>query len=189
MAQRASVSRDTISNAERGRHSLQGPTLSKIAHALGRAPSELLAEEERLSPKAESRASLEPSLFNGLEDERRIVIDYAGCRDALNVFCAHWEEALKVDQLTQRSFQDFEAAAKSLSKLMRQFMGAEMAELGPTENGSEPMFYSERSVLWPAIDRFIVLGIQMDRLGKERFGEDSDAEVIELREYAQRKAG
>lgn len=60
----------TISYAERGCHNLQGPTLSKIAHALGRAPSELLAEE-RLSPKAESRSSREPSLFNGLEKEGR----------------------------------------------------------------------------------------------------------------------
>jgi len=83
LAKRAGVSRDTISHAERGRHSLQGPTLSKIAQALGRTPSELLAEEERLSPKAESRSSLEPSLFNGLEDERRTPslrswIDFAG---------------------------------------------------------------------------------------------------------------
>jgi transcriptional regulator with XRE-family HTH domain len=75
LAKRAGVSRDTISHAEKGRHSLQGPTLNKIAHALGRAPSELLAEEERLSPKAERRSSPEPSLFNGLEEEQR---DYVG---------------------------------------------------------------------------------------------------------------
>ena len=71
LAKRAGVSRDTISHAERGRHSLQGPSLSKIAHALGRVPSELLAEEERLTPKAESRSSLEPTLLNELEEERR----------------------------------------------------------------------------------------------------------------------
>ena len=71
LAKRASVSRDTISNAERGQHSLQATTLHKVAQALGRAPSELLAEEEKLTPKAENRSSLEPSLFNGLEDERR----------------------------------------------------------------------------------------------------------------------
>jgi transcriptional regulator with XRE-family HTH domain len=71
LAKRAGVSRDTISHAERGRHSLQGPTLSKIAYALGRVPSDLLAEEEKLAPKGESRSSLEPSLFNGVEDERR----------------------------------------------------------------------------------------------------------------------
>lgn len=83
-AKRAGVSRDTISNAERGRHSLQGPTLSKIAYALGRSPSELLAEEERLSPKAPRPSSLEPPLFNGLKDERtwhpslRSWIDFVG---------------------------------------------------------------------------------------------------------------
>jgi transcriptional regulator with XRE-family HTH domain len=71
LAKRAGVSRDTISHAERGRHSLQGPTLSKIAHALGKVPSELLAEEESLSPKVEGRSSLEPSLNDVLEEERR----------------------------------------------------------------------------------------------------------------------
>jgi transcriptional regulator with XRE-family HTH domain len=72
LAKRADVSRDTISHAERGRHSLQAPTLSKIAHALGRAPSELLAEEERLSPKGQAPSSPEQPDFNGLlEGERR----------------------------------------------------------------------------------------------------------------------
>jgi len=72
LAKRAGVSRDTISHAERGRHSLQGPTLGKIARALGRVPSELLAEEERLSPKkAPGRSSPEPSFDDVLDDERR----------------------------------------------------------------------------------------------------------------------
>lgn len=70
LAERAGVSRDTISNAEKGRHGLQTHTLHKIAQALGKAPSELLAEEERLAPKAGSRSSLEPTLWNGLEEER-----------------------------------------------------------------------------------------------------------------------
>ena len=42
--------------------------MHKVAQALGKAPSELLAEEERLIPKVESRSSLEPSLLNGRED-------------------------------------------------------------------------------------------------------------------------
>jgi len=71
LARRADVSRDTISNAERGEHSLQASTLHKVARALGKAPSELLAEEERLAPKVERRSSFEPSLFNGTEDEQR----------------------------------------------------------------------------------------------------------------------
>jgi transcriptional regulator with XRE-family HTH domain len=72
LAKRAGVSRDTVSNAERGLHSLQATTLHKVAHALGKAPSELLAEEERLTPKARS-SSPEPALFNGPEEERRTV--------------------------------------------------------------------------------------------------------------------
>jgi len=51
--------------------------MSKIANALGRAPSELLAEEERLSPKARRRSSPEPSLFNVLEGERRSKLEEA----------------------------------------------------------------------------------------------------------------
>jgi transcriptional regulator with XRE-family HTH domain len=174
----------TLNRLERGTGNPNLKTLERVAEALG-------VEVADFFPKAQRRSSLEPTLLNGLEDERRIVIDYASCRDALNEFCVHWEGELKAGQLTHRSFQDFEATAKSLSKLMRQLMGAEMAELGPEEDSGEPTFYSERSVLWSAIDRFIVLGIQMDRLGKERFGEDltSEADVIQLREYAQKKAG
>jgi len=72
LAKRAGVSRDTISNAERGQHSLQASTLNKVARALGKTPSELLAEEERLLPKAARGSSLEPSLFNDvLEEEQR----------------------------------------------------------------------------------------------------------------------
>jgi transcriptional regulator with XRE-family HTH domain len=70
LAERAGVSRDTISHAEKGRHGLQATTLHKIARALGKAPSELLAEEEKLAPKVESRSSLEPSFNDVLEDER-----------------------------------------------------------------------------------------------------------------------
>jgi transcriptional regulator with XRE-family HTH domain len=74
LANRAGVSRDTISNAEKGRHGLQATTLHKLAAALGKAPSELLAEEERLAPKVESRSSREPSFNDVLEDERRVAI-------------------------------------------------------------------------------------------------------------------
>jgi transcriptional regulator with XRE-family HTH domain len=70
LAERAGVSRDTISHAEKGRHGLQAATLHKIARALGKAPSELLAEEEKLAPKVESRSSLEPSFNDVLEEER-----------------------------------------------------------------------------------------------------------------------
>lgn len=55
LAEKAGVSRDTISKAEKGQHNLQAGTLSKVARALGTTASELLAEEERHLPKALAR--------------------------------------------------------------------------------------------------------------------------------------
>src|SRR5215208_5587366 len=101
----------TLNRLERGTGNPNLKTLERVADALG-------VEVADFFPKAPRRSSLEPSLLNGLEDERRIVIDYAGCRDALHGFCVHWEEVLKAGQLTHRSFQHFEASARSLSKLM-----------------------------------------------------------------------
>jgi transcriptional regulator with XRE-family HTH domain len=97
LAKRAGVSRDTISNAERGQHSLQAPTLSKIARALGKAPSELLAEEERLAPKVESRSSLEPSLDDVLEGER-LIAAAKRFEENLRHFTGRWREELKDPQ-------------------------------------------------------------------------------------------
>jgi transcriptional regulator with XRE-family HTH domain len=100
LAKRAGVSRDTISNAEKGQHSLQATTLSKIAGALGRAPSDLLAEEEKLAPKAESRSSLEPSLFNGLEGEWQLGYEaLTTWYDYLGLTLTRWEKL-------RRQFQD-----------------------------------------------------------------------------------
>jgi transcriptional regulator with XRE-family HTH domain len=71
LARRAGVTRDTISHAERGRHSLQATTLAKLARALGMTPSELLAQEEKLALKADHRSSVdEPSFYDFLEGER-----------------------------------------------------------------------------------------------------------------------
>jgi transcriptional regulator with XRE-family HTH domain len=95
LAKRAGVSRDTISKAERGLHSLQASTLYKVAQALGKAPSELLAEEERLVPKAESRSSFEPSLFDGAEEERRAVWE-AAVDEARRLREAGWAQMWKV---------------------------------------------------------------------------------------------
>jgi transcriptional regulator with XRE-family HTH domain len=97
LARRAGVARDTISNAERGEHSLQASTLHKVARALGKAPSELLAEEERLTPKVESRSSLEPSCNDVLEGERLLGAAKAFEKN-LRYFAARWREELKDPQ-------------------------------------------------------------------------------------------
>lgn len=100
LAKRAGVSRDTVSNAERGLHSLQATTLHKVAHALGKAPSELLAEEERLTPKALS-SSPEPTFDDVLDDEQRLAL-IKNLEDEIRHFAARWHDELKNAQSQDR---------------------------------------------------------------------------------------
>lgn len=67
LAERAGVSRDTISKAEKGRHNLQAGTLSKVARALEMSASELLAEEEKYIPKVPARSLESPLAREDLE--------------------------------------------------------------------------------------------------------------------------
>jgi transcriptional regulator with XRE-family HTH domain len=67
LADASGVSAATIVQVELGNRRPQGRTLRKLAAALGVEVADLL-EEEETSPKVES-SSLEPSLFNGIEDE------------------------------------------------------------------------------------------------------------------------
>jgi transcriptional regulator with XRE-family HTH domain len=183
LAEASGVSAATIVQVELGNRQPQGRTLRKLAAALGVEVADLLVEEEA-HPKAESRSSLEPSLFNGVEEERRIAIDYDACRTALESFCDHWQPALSGKRrLDYQGFQDFKADAASLSRLTRELMGAEMTELGQQyDEEGDPVFYTERSEFGPAVMRFHDLAIRMDKIGKESFDEDltSDPEMGQL---------
>ena len=106
LAKRAGVSRDTISTAERGHHSLQAATLNKLARALNKTPSALLAEEERLAQKAESYSSLEPSLFNGIEDERPESV-YAPWLELVNGYADRWEKKIAGGNIDQGALDEF----------------------------------------------------------------------------------
>jgi excisionase family DNA binding protein len=141
-----------------------------------------LVEESEVHPKA--LTSSQPS-FDGLLEERRIAIPYEVCRYALESFCNHWQPALSGKRrLDRQGFEDFKADAASLYGLTRVVMGVEMEELGGQHYDEEgdPVFYTERSEFGPAIVRFHDLAIRMERIGKERFGEDltSDPEMGQL---------
>jgi transcriptional regulator with XRE-family HTH domain len=180
LAKRAGVSRDTISHAERGRHSLQGPTMSKIAYALGRAPSELLAEEERLFPKAERRSSPEPSLFYDLEEERRegqTVQDvreaYLPFRESLEDYCARWERLLEdATPLARGDVEEFVYAAVDLKPFLLAARASELTSLGEALLSAGEPFYAKKlqdlSILQPAFRRYYALmHALVERLPKE----------------------
>jgi transcriptional regulator with XRE-family HTH domain len=68
LAALADIDPSTVNQIERGAREPSPATLRKLAQALDVSLAELL---EDASPKAPRRSSLEPSLFNGLEDEWR----------------------------------------------------------------------------------------------------------------------
>ena len=182
LAYHAKLAPSVISLIETGKRDPNATTLRKLAEALEVRIPDLFEESD--SGKAGRRSSPEPSLFNGLEDERRIAIDYNACRAALEGFCDHWQPALSGKrQLDRQGFQDFKADAASLSRLTRELMGAEMTTLGQQyDEEGDPVFYTERSELGPAVMRFHDLANRMDKIGKESFDEDltSDPEMGQL---------
>jgi transcriptional regulator with XRE-family HTH domain len=173
----AGSSQPTVNLLEAGKRNPSATTLEKLAQALG-------VEVADFFPKVLRRSSPEPSLFNGLEDDQRIAIDYNACRAALESFCDHWQPAVSgKQQLDRQRFQDFKADAASLSKLTRELMGAEMTTLGQQyDEEGDPVFYTERSEFGPAVMRFHDLAIRMAKIGKESFDEDltSDPEMGQL---------
>jgi len=68
LAARADVNPATVNQIEGGKRTASPATLHKLAAALDVSLYELLEGEPH--PKASSRSSLEPSLLNGLEEER-----------------------------------------------------------------------------------------------------------------------
>jgi hypothetical protein len=88
--------------------------LHKVAQALGRTPSELLAEEEKLVPKVESRFSLEPTLLNGLEEERHV----SRFSDAIIAAAERWGEAMSSTDMDNNKRFGLIDAALDLSDLI-----------------------------------------------------------------------
>ncbi len=151
LAKRAGVSRDTISTAERGHHSLQAATLNKLARALNKTPSALLAEEERLAPKAESRSSLEPSLFNGIEDERLESV-YSPWLEFANRYVDRWERRIAQGDLDGGSVDEFCGTLDNLLPIL--------SRLGLQETREKPeeaLNSSYGPIMGEAIDRLMKL--------------------------------
>ena len=105
LADESGVSQHTISELELGRRRPQGRTLRKLAQALGVEVVDL--REDTASPKAESRSSLEPTLLNGLEEERHATIS-----DVLGSWRGEHEEAIaRWSRAIERGFSSIDAAA------------------------------------------------------------------------------
>jgi transcriptional regulator with XRE-family HTH domain len=186
LAEESDVSRDGISNYETGHREAWPSTARKLADALGVEISDLVARAEELVPldEAPREAGLsEEGVPEKPEQERRIGIDYSACRDALNAICDKWQpilqDAVHLDRLDRDTFREFEAWASGISPFIDGVVQAEMTELGQQyDEDGDPVFYSERSELWPALGRFYDIGLGFNRLAK-RLGVDS-ADVVPM---------
>jgi transcriptional regulator with XRE-family HTH domain len=170
LAKRAGVSRDTISKAERGLHSLQATTLFKVAQALGRTPSELLAEEEKLAPKAESRSSLQASFNAALEDMQRTAGRFEGyhaIQKAVDEYREQWEKRLAEGDFDKAALEEAGRALKAFWPAVTVAADAEMAE--GAQWGAQPEEAAAQSVLLPVIERFQVLCDSVNRTYREKY--------------------
>jgi transcriptional regulator with XRE-family HTH domain len=172
LAKRAGVSRDTISNAERGLHSLQASTLHKVAQALGRTPSELLAEEEELA-------------FNdALEDLRRTTDRFEGyhaIQKAVDEYRELWEKRLAEGDFDKAALEEAGRALKAFWPAVTAAADAEMVE--GARWGVQPEEAAEQSVLLPAIQRFQALCDRVNSTYREKY-----APAATVYAFPQRKA-
>ena len=171
LAKRAGVSRDTISNAERGLHSLQASTLHKVAQALGRTPSELLAEEEELA-------------FNdALEDLRRTTDRFEGyhaIQKAVDEYRELWEKRLAEGDFDKAALEEAGRALKAFWPAVTAAADAEMVE--GARWGVQPEEAAEQSVLLPAIQRFQALCDRVNSTYREKYEPAATVYVFPQRE-------
>ncbi|MDP9475643.1 MAG: helix-turn-helix domain-containing protein [Actinomycetota bacterium] len=205
LARRVGVAENTIYRIETGKRTPSVELLEKIARELRTEPAELLRElAEPVGAGKDEAPSPGPNTGAGLTlDEvlaERRFLDYRRCREALDRFCEYWEQALTEDRLDRRACEEFHAGAELASELLRELWSAERVELR-LQRGEDPQSVDksepwppdlmEKSELWPAIDRWMRIGLQVHKIAKEHFGEDAptDAGVVDLREHIRRKAG
>ena len=169
LAKRAGVSRDTISTAERGQHSLQAATLSKLARALNKTPSTLLAEEERLAPKAPS-SSLEPSLFRGFGDELHESV-YSPWLQFVNRYADRWEQRIASGAFDMGAVDEFIATLEDV--------GPVLSQLGLQEKQEQPdgYIFSFGPIMGEAISRLMGLIHPLIEAGTKQF-EESELEQL-----------
>jgi transcriptional regulator with XRE-family HTH domain len=174
-AKAAGVSPTTISGIESGK--ITRPhlkTLLKIARALGADVGEL-----RESGKAGAPPSREPSLFNGLEEERRraeleeIRESYRETQEGLARYCDSWEQRIAAGDLKRESVQGFLEAADPLLPALIDSVVSELVEISrvvsDVENDSVSDDVRAEASVKPVLDRYHAIGRKLQVMWQEQF--------------------
>jgi transcriptional regulator with XRE-family HTH domain len=130
LAARADLNPATVNQIERGTRNASAGTLRKLASALDVSLVDLI--EESGSEKA-ARSSLEPSLLNGLEDERRL----SRFSEAIIAAASRWGDAMSSLDTTDSKRFGLIDAALTLSDIISERAEAEDWEALPNQERLE----------------------------------------------------
>jgi transcriptional regulator with XRE-family HTH domain len=131
----ADMSPSIISLIENGKRNPSTATLAKIARALG-------VEVVDLFPKARRRSSPEPSLLNGLEDERHL----SRFSEAIIAVAARWGEAVSSPDMNDGERLAIIGAALQLSDVISERVEDENWETIPNQERLEIVTTMEKLV-------------------------------------------
>jgi transcriptional regulator with XRE-family HTH domain len=130
LAARADLNPATVNQIERGARNASAGTLRKLARVLDVSLVDLIEESD--SGKA-ARSSLEPSLLNGLEDERRL----ARFSEAIIAAAGRWSDAMSSPDTTDSKRFGLIDAALTLSDVISERAEAEDWEALPNQERLE----------------------------------------------------
>src|SRR5918994_2034556 len=133
-------------------------------------------EDSEISPKASRRSPLEPSLFNGLEDERREAA-YQAWLEFVNRYADRWEARIAAGDFDLGNVNEFIATLEDL--------GPTRSRLGLQEKQEQPAAYeySFGPIMGEAIGRLMDLLNPLIETGTAKF---DNSEVAQMR---RRRAG
>ena len=170
----------TLNRLERGTGNPNLKTLERVAEALG-------VEVADFFPKAPRRSSLEPSLFNGLDEERRrgvlaeIRENFRETREGLELYCDAWERRIAVGDLDREPVQGFIEAGDPLIPAMIDAVMRELTAISHVIDATDDDRVSEEmlaeSSLKPVVDRYFTIGRKLQVMWQERFAETQPAET------------
>jgi transcriptional regulator with XRE-family HTH domain len=169
----------TLNRLERGTGNPNLKTMERVAEALG-------VEVADFFPKARGRSSLEPSLFNGLEEERRrgvlaeIRENFRETREGLELYSDTWERRIAVGDLDRLAVQGFLEACDPLIPAMIDAVMRELTAISHLFDPTEDQVYEQmlaESSLKPAVDRYFTIGRKLQVMWQDRFAETQPAET------------
>jgi excisionase family DNA binding protein len=139
-------------------------------------------EESEVSPKAGRRSSLEPTLFNGLEDERRKAI-YGSWLEFANRYAERWERRLDAGDFDLGSMYEFIRVYEDVWPVLGELNRAEVRELPPQPYS----FGIPAAKTGQAIGRLLDLINPMIEAGAAKFNDSELDELVDELEPLRRK--